>query len=150
MSNKATNPTVLVQLADAQIEQQLSDLGGIPLDIRQSMEELAAKRKKEAADGAAQEILNLFEDTDDFIRAQLLAREALVKQIEGMDAMLGEVNRARLYGNQTRNYIPLAKQIGKVVPLAKPELGKIPKDWVAAPAEVAAAPAAPAAPAAAQ
>lgn len=146
MSNKAMNMTVLVQLADAQIEKTVADYGGLPLDIRESMEELATKRKKDASAAAAQEILNLFDDTDDFIRIQATARAGLVKQIEAIDGLLAEVSRARAYGNATRNYIPLAKQIGKVVAGASSELGKLPKDWTppaaeAAPAAQAATPA---------
>jgi hypothetical protein len=129
----------LARLADKDIEAQAVDFGALPLDIRNSLETLAAERNKQITDAAASEILDLLQLKDGFVTSTAAEIVKLQGQIDGLKALGTKIARQVAYGNSTLNYLPLAKQMGFPVPVGSKALKDIPADWTAPVAVVAAA-----------
>lgn len=139
------NMTTLVRLADKDTEQQVTDFGALPLDIRESLERQMAERRTEVVDAAAGEIVNLLTQKDQFLGMQAAAVSKLKEQIAGLESLMANVSKATTYGLSSQNFLPLAKTLGMGVPSGtKDALTKIPAGWTA-PVEEVAVPAAPAA-----
>ena len=126
------NMQTLARLADAGTEQQLVDLGAMPVssDIRAALAAEAAKRKEEVLKLAANEILNISANADVFLAQQIAAKNALLEQISGIDKLTAAVARARAYGFSVNNFLPLASALCLSVPAStKAELKNVPKDF---------------------
>lgn len=141
--NTVINMATLVQLADNDVNQQVTDFGSLPLDIRQSLERQMAERRQDVVDAAAGEIVNLLGIKDAFLLSMAQRNAKLREEIASNEKLMGDVARQTSFGLSTQNFLPLAKQLGQPTAGAKADLLKIPADWTA-PVAVTPAPAAPA------
>ena len=128
------NISTIVRLADSNVEQAVTDFGGMGVnaDLAAALRVEATERKTAVVKAAANEILNLSQNADGFIANQAQAKQALMEQIAGIEKVCAGVARARQYGAATNNFLPLAAAIGLGIPAGtKAELKFIPKDWSA-------------------
>ncbi len=132
MSATMINMSTLVRLADKDVEQQVTDFGSLPMDIRQSLERQMQERRTEVVDAAAGEIVNLLQTKDNFLTTQATAIQRHKESIKALEDMMAAVQKATEYGLSSQNFLPLAKAVGLGTPSGtKAELLKIPAGWVA-------------------
>jgi hypothetical protein len=134
MANVGTlvNIATIARLADANVEQAVTDFGGMGVnaDLAAALRSEAQERKAAVVKAAANEILNLSQNADGFIATQAQAKQALLEQISGIDKVCAGVARARQYGASSNNFLPLASAIGLGIPAGtRAELKSVPKDW---------------------
>lgn len=137
----STMSNAIIRLADSQLNKQIEDFGGLSLDIKDALADLQAQERKESAQAAAKEIVDVLKLSNiqieyqvGFIRDARRQEEAAKKKIEA-------VNRAKAYGLETNNFIPLGILVGEIYPhhVHNKDLIEVPKDWQPkAKAEVAA------------
>jgi hypothetical protein len=125
------NTQNLARLADKDVEAQAVDFGALPLDIRTSLNELAAERNKQITDAAASEILDLLQLKDAFVTNTAQQIVTLEAQIASLKALGAKIARQVAYGNAVLNYLPLARQMGLPMPLGSKALLEVPKEWTA-------------------
>jgi hypothetical protein len=142
--NAPIDMATLVRLADKDIEQQVADFGGLPLDIQTSLNRQMTERRTKVVDEAAGEIVNLLATKDAFLTSNAATIATLESQIAGLKDMMAGVKRATQYGLASQNFLPLAKSLGMGVPRdTKADLQKVPADFVAPEVVAEVAPAAP-------
>lgn len=134
MANVGTlvNIATIARLADSNVEQAVTDFGGMGVnaDLAAALASEAQERKAAVVKAAANEILNLSQNADGFIANQAQAKQALLEQIAGINKVCAGVARARQYGAASNNFLPLASAIGLGIPAGtKAELKSVPKDW---------------------
>jgi hypothetical protein len=140
------NAAVLIQLASTQVQEVAGQFGNVAPKLRASLDELAAKRLKEVTDAAAAEILNTVSAAEEFINVQAQAVVQFRDNIKRAEDLMGAIQRAKAYGFETQNFVPLLVLLGQPVGLApKNVITEVPKNWapavVAPAADVAATPA---------
>lgn len=132
VETKENDMNAIIRLADSQLNKQIEDFGGLSLDIREALESLQSEERKQAAQTAAKEVLNLLNSANASIEdsvSEINAARRLEKQARNR---ISEINRARVYGLETNNFVPLGILVGKIQPyqVDNEVLRKVPGDWV--------------------
>jgi hypothetical protein len=137
LHNKETGimSNAIIRLADSQLNKQIEDFGGLSLDIKDALADLQAQERKESAQAAAKEIVEVLKLANSQIEYQVgFIREAR-RQEEAAKKKIEAVNRAKAYGLETNNFVPLGVVVGTVYPhqVHNKDLIEVPKDWAPKP-----------------
>lgn len=122
---------VLARLADKDLDKAYRKAGmsSLPANILQALEAKMEKKREEAAGAAAEEIIKLYESSDDAIVSSVNSIRELRAQIKQHKKRLEKIARAKAYGAGTGNYLPLAKVLGFHTNVDDKSLLNIPEDW---------------------
>lgn len=124
----------LLKLADKSFAKDLEQFGEMPVDVKQALQEQLAEESANRAKDAAKEILSLF-------KAASVTVENTVNEIRSYNNMIGAskkklaaITRAKEFGNETQNYIPLAILTGQIyegdVRRSNPDVEReVPDSW---------------------
>ena len=125
------NTSVLVRLADPKLENAYKKAGmtSLPANIMQALEAKLEKKREEAAGAAAEEIIKLYEASDNEIESFVNDIRELRTRIKRYKKQLEKIGKAKAYGAATGNYLPLAKAMNIHVAAENAELTKIPEGW---------------------
>ena len=125
------NTSVLVRLADPKLENAYKKAGmtSLPANIMQALEAKLEKKREEAAGAAAEEIIKLYEASDNEIESFVNDIRELRTRIKQYKKQLEKIGKAKAYGAATGNYLPLAKAMNIYVAAENVELTKIPEGW---------------------
>ena len=125
------NTSVLVRLADPKLENAYKKAGmtSLPANILQALEAKLEKKREEAAGAAAEEIIKLYEASDNIIESQVNMLRELRARIKQAKKQLEKIGKAKAYGAETGNFLPLARVIGIPIDMDNADLAKIPEDW---------------------
>jgi hypothetical protein len=140
---KLVNNQVLASLANADLRDAAVAYGAnMPTDIRDEFIRQTNERNNDIKKAAVTEIISLLDNKDEFIVANQIQIMELEKQVAAMKALQAKTQRAAAYGTATRNFLPLVKIIGGVIPTGtEKSLTVVADDWtdpvVAAPAATA-------------
>lgn len=128
---KMPNIATLLRLADKSLEKDLAEFGELPLDVQAALKDEIAAEKAEASKAAAKEIMDLFKSVRTRLEQEALDIQNLRHKIETKKNLMTELNRAKAYGLEANNYLPLAMKLGFQLPVStKDELTRVPKDFV--------------------
>ena len=129
----------IIRLADSQLNKQIEDFGGLSLDIRGALNELQDAERKESAKQAAQEIVSLLKVASASVEFQVKEIRRARRLEESAKKSIAELARAKAYGLETNNFIPLGVLLGHVYEhnVENKDLLKVPADWQPKKAEVA-------------
>ena len=125
------NTSVWARLADKDLDKAYRKAGmsNLPANILQALETKLEKKREEAAGAAAEEIIKLYESSDDAIVSSVNSIRELRAQIKTHKKRLEKIAKAKAYGAGTGNYLPLAKVLGFHVAVDDKNLLDIPDDW---------------------
>jgi hypothetical protein len=130
-SKETSNMDAIIRLADSQLNKELEEFGALPIDIRTALVDLQAKAKKEAAEGAAAEVMKLLGVAGKVVESKVASVRAYRKIVEATKEELAVIGRAKAYGLETSNFIPLAILTGQisVSSVENKDLTAVPEDW---------------------
>lgn len=118
------NPAISTLAAQFGVADQNSD--ALSAEIVKQM----AKHRADEIENAAAVVIDLIAAKDDFLTGQASLIVDLQNQITSVEGLMASIARAQVYGDTTRNYVPLASQLGCSINESQRSLAKIPKDWV--------------------
>jgi hypothetical protein len=126
----------IIRLADSQFSKEVEDFGGLSIDLKDALEELQTKQKKEAAQSAAQEVMKLLNEANCAIEDRVKMIQAARRQEASSKSRISEINKAKAYGLATNNFVPLGILVGMVYErsvenkdLLKIDESKLPEGW---------------------
>lgn len=121
----------IIRLADSQLNKHIEDFGGLSLDIKDALAELQIKERKESAQAAAREIVDLLKASENSIEHYVREIRSARRMEEAAKKSIEEFNRAKTYGLETNNFIPLGLLTGHVYlhQVDNKDLMKIPEGW---------------------
>lgn len=112
-------------------DQQLLDAS--PDIIKASLQRKQEEAKAQAADEAADQIIQLLKDSSRIKNSSLSRLREIRADERWLLKRVKEIDRAQEYGKETLNYLPLAKLLNGYVSgqddLEDPSLLEVPKDW---------------------
>jgi len=132
----------IIRLADSNLNKEITDFGGLSLDLKDALAELQTEERKHASKAAAKEILDTINLADSRIESYVGNIQTLRRNIETSKSNIREVNKAKAYGLATNNFVPLGVLVGTVdqysvynKDLLKIDESKLPADWDKKPSE---------------
>lgn len=124
---------VLERMADSSLNKELEAAGiaGLPENIQEALKEQLADEAKVAAKSAAKEIMTTFKAHDQSVEYLVKELRNIRKREQGLKDEIEALNRAKAYGIETNNFIPLAIMTGNLYShqVDNKDLVSIPKDW---------------------
>lgn len=128
------NISVLARMADQSLRADLeaASLAGLPKNIMEALKEKQEEEQKEAAKNAASVIIDLVKKNDSHIEAHVRQIRELRRQEAQLKAQLDALSRAKDYGFETSNFLPLAVLTGTpkhFFDVEDKSLFEVPKDW---------------------
>ena len=84
----------------------------MPLEIREALKAKLSKRRVEAAEAVADDIVKLVDLHDEAVKAGVERIRQLRREIKETQSELTALNAARLTGLQSQNFLPLAITLG--------------------------------------
>ena len=132
------NMNAIIRLADSQLNKQIEDFGGLSLDIRGALTELQDAERKESAKAAAKEVMAFLQNTNGAIEFQVKEIRRARRLEETAKKSIEQLTRAKAYGLETNNFIPLGILLGQIgeYSVENKDLLKVPADWQPKKAEV--------------
>jgi hypothetical protein len=138
----STMSNAIIRLADSNLNKEITDFGGLSLDLKDALAELQTEERKHASKAAAKEILDTINLADSRIESYVGNIQTLRRNIETSKSNIREVNKAKAYGLATNNFVPLGVLVGTVdqysvynKDLLKIDESKLPADWDKKPSE---------------
>ena len=128
----------LLDLANVKANDDLTNFGSkLPANIRKALEEELADEADVAARSAAKEIVNLLKASEVIADSEVVNIRSLRRRAKVKKANLVQLERAKQYGLETNNFIPLALLCGAATIFEvthnmegkAEQLLNIPKDW---------------------
>jgi hypothetical protein len=126
----------IIRLADSQFSKEVEDFGGLSIDLKDALEELQTKQKKEAAQSAAQEVMKLLNGASTSIENHVHAIQSARRLEASSKVKIHEINKAKAYGLATNNFVPLGILTGAIFAhhvenkeLLKIDESKLPEGW---------------------
>ena len=137
IKKETSNMNAIIRLADSQLNKELVQFGALPIDIRTALVDLQDKAKKEAAQASAQEVMNLLTLASKKVEAKVNDIRCYRKAVETMKDDLAAIGRAKAYGLESSNFVPLAVLLGQLSAsnVENKDLTKVPEDWAPATAK---------------
>lgn len=113
---KAIDGTVLFALANALSKDDLGDdnMASMPEDIKQALATLRAEERAESAKKAARLIVEVYKGCDEQIKINVDMIRRARRAEAAAKAKIEKLNRAKAYGEETNNYLPLATETGNL------------------------------------
>lgn len=104
----------VLKLANAGQKDDLSAFDGLGdnSDLAAALAEMAAEEKKEAVKQSAKALLALFKQGQAEIESKVTQIRNLRRTEKDLKQQIDTINRARAYGSETGNYIPLTVLLG--------------------------------------
>lgn len=127
----SVNTRVLARMADKKYEEDLVKAGaaGLPPNILEALKKKQVEKQEAAAAAAADEIMALLDLQERHIDFHVNKVRDARKVVEQSKKVLDGIARAKAYGVETGNFLPLALMLDEYVPGELRELAKIPADW---------------------
>lgn len=135
MSYENIQANTLIKLADSHLNKEIAENGGeelLPAVIRDKMKIIIKKRQEESAEAAAESVVGLSEAANGAIGSLVEGIREHRAMIAKQKATIAKINRARVYGYETLNFIPLMKLLGISLPVyvsSNPGLSVVPENW---------------------
>lgn len=125
------NMNAIIRLADSQLNKDMEEFGALPIDIREALVGMQETAKKDAAQAAAKEVMALLSNTSKQVEYKVNEIRSYRKSIDGLKDGLEAISRAKAYGLETSNFIPLAILAGQISAssIDNKDLTKVPEDW---------------------
>lgn len=108
------NVTSLIKLADSEFSKELSEYQQLPSGIKEALQEQLAEDQKNRAKAAAREIVELLKLHETSVERGVRQIRSYRSEIDSQKAHLTRINRAREYGMETSNFLPLAIALNQV------------------------------------
>jgi hypothetical protein len=130
-SKETSTMNAIIRLADSQLNKEMEEFGSLQPDIQEALVEMQEEAKKTAAKSAAAEVMKLLEQSNKSIETFVTGIRTLRKQIDNNKAAIETWARAKGYGLETSNFIPLAILAGQihVSAVENQDLTKVPEGW---------------------
>ena len=125
--NVAANSSVPKDSDFLVYNEDLSKYDKLPPSIKEAMGKKLTERRTKAAEEATDIIINLIDETEKGIRVLVEDIRRARKIEKSKKALIEEANRAREYGYETNNWLPLYAIIYNITSLDKKY--KVPEDW---------------------
>jgi hypothetical protein len=121
----------IIRLADSQFTKEVADFGGLNVDLREALQDMQAAQKKEAAIAAAKEVMGVLNAAEIVIEENVSEIRSARNTVEAAKTRIADINRAKAYGLETNNFVPLGILVGHVGShrVENKELLKVPTDW---------------------
>lgn len=134
LKKESINMNAIIRLADSQLNKDMEEFGALPIDIRTALVTMQEEAKKNAATSAAKEVMQLLENTNKQVEVKVTSIRSYRKLIDSTKTELETIARAKAYGLETSNFIPLSILAGqiRIGDLDNKDLGKVPEDWAPA------------------
>ncbi|BCG50225.1 hypothetical protein [Ralstonia phage RP13] len=116
---------VLGNLAGLNTKDDLSQYDALPLNLQEALKAKIADQQKQAASDAADLVLDLLNRTQALVNTNVENIRNIRKQIDRTKNVLERIERAKQYGLETQNFLPLAYIVGST---REPHL--VPEGWV--------------------
>jgi len=103
--------TFIKRLSDSALNDELNAAGVSEMlseELKSALQEQIAQDRQENAKAAAREIIQVIRQSDEAITNHVLAIRELNRVIAQHKAKIEALNRARAYGSETQNFLPLA------------------------------------------
>jgi hypothetical protein len=128
---ETTMSNAIIRLADSQFTKEVADFGGLNIDLREALQDMQATQKKEAAIAAAKEVMGVLNAAETVIEDNVGNIRSARSIVENSKARIASINRAKAYGLETNNFVPLGILIGSIYEhhVENKELTKVPSDW---------------------
>lgn len=127
------NVTSLIKLADAEFSKELSEYQTLPSGIKEALAEQIAEDQKNRAKAAAREIVELLKLHEASVERGVRQIRSYRSEIDSQKAHLTRINRAREYGMETSNFLPLAITLNQVrhhdLTGVDSKLFEVPSNW---------------------
>jgi hypothetical protein len=128
---ETTMSNAIIRLADSQFTKEVADFGGLNVDLREALQDMQAAQKKEAAIAAAKEVMGVLNAAEIVIEENVSEIRSARNTVEAAKTRIADINRAKAYGLETNNFVPLGILVGHVGShrVENKELLKVPTDW---------------------
>jgi len=103
--------TFIKRLADNSLSAELNAAGVAEMlsdDLKEALKEQIDEERSANVKAAAREIIEIIRKSEEHITAHVLSIRDLNRLIATHKAKIEELNRARAYGSETQNFLPLA------------------------------------------
>lgn len=116
------------------LEKYLSKSSVAPTALQKAITQQLKARDEEQVNTAALIIIDLMDETQGSINAHVESLREVRRQQSDLQGKIKHLDRAKKYGAETSNYIPLMLAMGHLVPsqVENPDLLTIPENWVPA------------------
>lgn len=126
--------TALMALADINLKTQLQAAGINTVSdnvFAAALQEAVADQQKEAVKNAANEVLAMFGAAQEQITDHVASVRELRREVDSRLASIQAINRAKMYGEATNNFLPLAALLGAITAVSpdKMHLCVVPANW---------------------
>ena len=128
------NCTAILNFANAQVTDEFSKYEQLPENLQEVLRRKAKERQDNAAEEAAESILNLCDAAQTYVTRSVAEIREARKFISKAKTDIEQVERARAFGLETNNFIPLIRLVA--ANLAGPSMLNIeglvlsvPEDW---------------------
>lgn len=127
------NVNSLLKLADKSYAEEVASHGGsLPTLLQEALQEQLKAREKDAANQAASEIIALLGNAEQAVETQVKSIRRSRELIAQSKAQLEKIARAKAYGLETSNFLPLVHALGLSYHTQEnfdAKLLEVPADW---------------------
>ena len=123
------NVETLMALANIQNDDEFAKYDALPANLQEVLKRKLKEQEEKRLEDAADSIVLILSQTDDAIAARVDRIRELRRSVERLKAEIGEIERAKAFGMETQNFVPLAAGLGMVSHMTKG--AAIPAEWAA-------------------
>ena len=121
------NVETLMALANIKTDDEFAKYDALPSNLQEVLKRKLKDQEEKRLEDAADSIVLILNQTDDAIAVRVERIRELRRNVERMKAEIGEIDRAKAFGMETQNFVPLAAALGMVSFAATG--AKIPDEW---------------------
>ena len=123
------NVETLMALANIKNDDEFAKYDALPANLQEVLKRKLKEQEEKRLEDAADSIVHILNSTEDAIAARVDRIRELRRSVERLKVEIGEIERAKAFGMETQNFVPLAAGLGMVSLMAKGAV--IPAEWTA-------------------
>ena len=123
------NVETLMALANIKNDDEFAKYDALPANLQEVLKRKLKEQEEKRLEDAADSIVHILNSTEDAIAARVDRIRELRRSVERLKAEIGEIERAKAFGMETQNFVPLAAGLGMVSLMTKGAV--IPAEWTA-------------------
>lgn len=121
------NVETLMALANIKNDDEFAKYDALPSNLQEVLKRKLKEQEEKRLEDAADSIVHILNSTEDAITSRVDRIRDLRRSVERLKAEIGEIERAKAFGMETQNFVPLAAGLGLVSHMTKG--AAIPTEW---------------------
>ena len=121
------NVETLMALANIKTDDEFAKYDALPSNLQEVLKRKLKDQEEKRLEDAADSIVLILNQTDEAIAQRVARIRELRRNVEHTKAEIGRIDRAKAFGMETQNFVPLAAMLGMVSSAATG--ARIPDEW---------------------